>query len=183
MQRTSLAESRRRWSKELFQSSGTWLPDTSMNMTTISFYLWQSSGMRLQPVERDLYKPCLVRNVSHFNSNITDVDLEKENAMKYRTVYDHADWRRHRSGWRYIGHLASKPSTRVIRALGTPVLSLTSVATLIVGYNEAVTAQRMLSWMPVFYWSPLPLSLTYTCLFFVPCVPIQGSMKLERRGE
>lgn len=79
-----------------------------------------------------------MRNVSYFNLNIIDVDLEKENVMKYRIVYDYVDWRWYCSGWRYIGYLVFKFFMRVICVLGILVFLLIFVVMFIVGYNEVV---------------------------------------------
>ena len=95
----------------------------------------------------------------YFNPNVAD--KEKENAMKFRrTVYDHEDWRRHRSTTRHMRHLLSIPTSRVEYAIWPPLLSLTSIAAITTGYNEAVMAQALPHWLSVLHLSTLPLSFT-----------------------
>lgn len=110
-----------------------------------------------------LGKPCLLNYRGYFNPRVAD--KEKEEAMKHRrTVYDHDDWRRHRSSTRHVRHLLSMTSSRVVMAIWPPVLTLTSVAAIITGYNEAVMAKALPLWMPLLHLSTLPLSFTASCL-------------------
>lgn len=112
---------------------------------------------------KHLGKPCLLNYRSYFNPKVAD--KEKEEAMKYRrTVYDHDDWRRHRSSTRHVRHLLSMTTSRVVLAIWPPVLTLTSIAALITGYNEAVMAKALPLWMPLLHLSTLPLSFTASCL-------------------
>lgn len=113
---------------------------------------------------QDQDKPCLLHYRGYFNPKVAD--SEKEEAMKYRrTVYDHEDWRRHRSSTRHVRHLLSMTTSRVVYAIWPPVLTLTSIAALIIGYNEAVMTKEILPlWMPVLHLSTLPLSFTASCL-------------------
>jgi putative membrane protein len=124
--------------------------------------LCQISGTLPQHA-RDLDNPCPLNYRGYFNPNVAD--KEKEEAMKFRrTVYDHEDWRRHRSSTRHARHLLSIPTSRVAYAIWPPVLSLTSIAAITTGYNEAVMAQALPQWMPLLHLSTLPLSFTASCL-------------------
>lgn len=125
-------------------------------------HLCQISGTLPQHA-RDLDNPCSLNYRGYFNLNVAD--KEKEEAMKFRrTVYDHEDWRRHRSSTRHARHLLSIPTSRVVYAIWPPVLSLTSIAAITTGYNEAVMAQALPHWMPLLHLSTLPLSFTASCL-------------------
>lgn len=92
-------------------------------------------------------------------------DKEKEEAMEYRRmVFDHEDWIRHQSSSRHGRHLASIASSRVIMALGPPVLSLSAVAAVVTAYNEALSAHLLPNWLPLLHISSLPFALTAPAL-------------------
>lgn len=99
----------------------------------------------------------------YFDSKIAD--KEKEDAMVYRRmVFDHEDWTWHKSSTRHGRHLLSIASSRVILALGPPVISLTGVSAAIAFYNEAIEIQILPPWFPLLHISSLPFSLTAPAL-------------------
>lgn len=110
---------------------------------------------------------CVVSASKHVRGywDSTEADKEKEDAMEYRRqVFDHEDWARHRSSARHGRHLLSIASSRVIMALGPPVFSLTAVAAVVTFYNEALSAQLLPVWLPLFHISSLPFVLTAPAL-------------------
>lgn len=86
-----------------------------------------------------------------------DSDEAKEEAMiSRRTVYDHADWVRHKSSSRHVRHAVSIFSSRVVHALGLPVFALTSFSATIAAFNTAVLAGHLPSWVPLLQVLALP---------------------------
>jgi putative membrane protein len=123
---------------------------------------WPSTHQCFCPSSRSVNMLLVVRAKhvgKYFNSETAD--KEKEDAMVYRRmVFDHGDWMRHRSSTRHGRHLLSIASSRVILALGPPVLSLTGVSAAITFYNEAIEIQILPHWFPLLHISSLPFSLT-----------------------
>ncbi|CAK9254413.1 unnamed protein product [Sphagnum jensenii] len=158
------------------------LPKTANNTTRILKMGRASSGVELLyhhcqnaasarrkhggGTKTTILQPCLFffcNYKSYFSPRTAD--KENEEAMIYRrTVYDHDDWMRHRSSARHAKHLLSVASSRVILALGPPVMTLTAIAAAITGYNEAVLAHALPLWMPLMQVSSLPFSLTAPAL-------------------
>ncbi|CAK9864181.1 unnamed protein product [Sphagnum jensenii] len=103
------------------------------------------------------------------------------------TVYDHDDWMRHRSSTRHAKHLLSVAFSRVILALGPPVMTLTAIAAAITGYNEAVLTHALPLWIPLMQVSSLPFSLTAPALalllVFRTNASMGGLMRVERPGD
>jgi hypothetical protein len=92
-------------------------------------------------------------------------DEEKEESMQYRrTIYNQNDWLRHRSSSRHYRHVLSIASSRVISALGPPVLALTGVAFLVAAYNEIVLSGTLPGVFPELKASALPFQLTAPAL-------------------
>ncbi|CAM9703849.1 unnamed protein product [Heterosigma akashiwo] len=68
-----------------------------------------------------------------------DMDDYKERARVIkRTVYDHEDWRRHRSSKRYLRNLSTLADSEIFRSLRNQLLAVTGVATFIVTYNALI---------------------------------------------
>ncbi len=114
-------------------------------------------------------------------------DKENEEAMICRrTVYDHDDWMRHRSSTRHAKHLLSVASSRVILALGPPVMTLTAIAAAITGYNEAVLTHALsgcLSCKSRLFLSRSPHQRLHCCLSFVRMLRMGGLMRAGRPGD
>jgi hypothetical protein len=92
-------------------------------------------------------------------------DEEKEESMQYRrTVFDQNDWLRHRSSSRHYRHVLSIASSRVISALGPPVLVLTGVAFVVAAYNETVLSGTLPAIFPELKASSVPFQLTAPAL-------------------
>ena len=75
-------------------------------------------------------------NNNNNNNHSWKVQQWNEDDMVYRkTVYDHCDWKRHRSNTRHSRHMAAIASSRVAAGLLPPVFKLTLMASLLVLYN------------------------------------------------
>jgi hypothetical protein len=94
-------------------------------------------------------------------------DMRKEESMVYRrTVFGHPEWLRHRSSTRHYRHILSIATSRVILALGPPVLALTGGALAMCLYNEAIINHVLPDdlHLPLLKTSALPLQLTAPAL-------------------
>ncbi|KAK9811994.1 hypothetical protein WJX73_006952 [Symbiochloris irregularis] len=65
-----------------------------------------------------------------------EVDIGKEESRRYRrTVFTFDDWAAHRSASRYGRHLKDVFTSRIVRGLATPLLSVMTVASVITVYH------------------------------------------------
>ncbi|GAQ84873.1 hypothetical protein KFL_002100030 [Klebsormidium nitens] len=102
--------------------------------------------------------------LKHYLTPIS-ADVKKEESMVYRrTVFGHPEWLRHRSSTRHYRHILSISSSRVILALGPPVLALTGGALAMALYNEAIVHDILPHELPLLKASALPLQLTAPAL-------------------
>ncbi|CAI6004589.1 unnamed protein product [Closterium sp. NIES-65] len=101
------------------------------------------------------------------------VDINAADEVKFkalvsrRVVFDHADWKKHKSSGRYFKHLRTILTSKVIGALGPPVSVMTGIAAAVVGWNEMVVMGILPEWAPVLHISNLPFSLTAPALSFL----------------
>lgn len=74
-------------------------------------------------------------------------DRIKENSRPFRrVVYDHEKWERHRSSLRFARHIWTIFASRVVVALGAPVLTLTLWATVVTLWDESVVLTDLPKW-------------------------------------
>ncbi|PRW20392.1 UPF0187 chloroplastic [Chlorella sorokiniana] len=76
-------------------------------------------------------------------------DPVKEGSRRYRrTVFDFNEWRKHRSTERYVRHMQSMTSSRMVRGLAAPLAYIFAVATAVSVYNASVEAGLLPSLLP-----------------------------------
>ena len=94
-------------------------------------------------------------------------DAQKESGMpqrQKRAFFSHEDWLQHRSTLRYVRHMLSSFSSRVIVSLVPPVFTFTVCAVVIAAYNSAVDSDFIPSFFPLLHASSLPYELTAPAL-------------------
>lgn len=94
-------------------------------------------------------------------------DALKESGMpqrQQRGFYSHEDWLRHRSSLRYVRHVLSSVSSRVIVSLVPPVFTFTAGAVGVAAYNTAVKFSLFPSYFPLLHAASLPYELTAPAL-------------------
>ncbi|MCO5613325.1 hypothetical protein L7F22_067601 [Adiantum nelumboides] len=108
------------------------------------------------------------RNVLEFISRFPSwADEQKESGMpkrQRRAFYSHDDWLRHRSSLRYIRHVLSSMSSRVIVSLVPPVFTFTAGAICVAAYNTALKNGYLPSFLPLLHAASLPYELTAPAL-------------------
>lgn len=111
-------------------------------------------------------------------------DGVKERGMqRNRTLYNHEKWVHHRSSLRHIRHLLSSLSSRVILSLIPPVITFTSFAAAIAGYNYAVLADWLPEFLPVLRASSLPYQLTAPALALLLVFRTEASYSRFEEGR
>ncbi|KAI5074800.1 hypothetical protein GOP47_0010761 [Adiantum capillus-veneris] len=94
-------------------------------------------------------------------------DEQKESGMpqrQRRAFYSHEDWLRHRSSLRYVRHVLSSVSSRVIVSLVPPVFTFTAGAIGVAAYNTALKYGYLPSFLPLLHAASLPYELTAPAL-------------------
>lgn len=94
-------------------------------------------------------------------------DALKESGMpqrQQRGFYSHEDWLRHRSSLRYVRHVLSSVSSRVIVSLVPPVFTFTAGAIGVAAYNTALKFSLFPSYFPLLHAASLPYELTAPAL-------------------
>ncbi|KAJ9511283.1 hypothetical protein QJQ45_017130 [Haematococcus lacustris] len=82
-----------------------------------------------------------------------DKDSEKEAARRSRrTMFNLADWRRHRSNSRHLHHITTIMESGVVKAIVAPVLCATMLSAVLAFYNWCIATQP--PWLPA--WLPPP---------------------------
>lgn len=103
--------------------------------------------------------------------------------QRNRTLYNHEKWVHHRSSLRHIRHLLSSLSSRVILSLIPPVITFTSFAAAIAGYNYAVLADWLPEFLPVLRASSLPYQLTAPALALLLVFRTEASYSRFEEGR
>ncbi|KAI5075064.1 hypothetical protein GOP47_0011025 [Adiantum capillus-veneris] len=108
------------------------------------------------------------RNIVEFISRFPSwADEQKESGMpqrQRRAFYSHEDWLRHRSSLRYVRHVLSSVSSRVIVSLVPPVFTFTAGAIGVAAYNTALKYGYLPSFLPLLHAASLPYELTAPAL-------------------
>lgn len=89
-------------------------------------------------------------------------DAQKEVGMpqrQQRAFYSHEDWLQHRSSLRYVRHVLSSISSRVIVSLVPPVFTFTAGAIGVATYNTALKFSLFPSFFPLLHAASLPYEL------------------------
>ena len=100
-----------------------------------------------------------------------------------RYLYNHEQWVQHRSSLRHLRHFLSSLSSRVILSLVPPVITFTSVAVLIAGYNTAVLMDWLPEYFPVLRASSLPYQLTAPALALLLVFRTEASYSRFEEGR
>lgn len=82
-------------------------------------------------------------------------DEKEEQRRQRRTMFSLSDWRRHRSGARYLHHVTTIVESGVVKAIVKPVMYVTLLATVIACYCASWAAKA--SWLPS--WAPAAPSI------------------------
>ncbi|GJP44516.1 hypothetical protein CLOM_g3904 [Closterium sp. NIES-68] len=136
-----------------------------------SFSLRKNSvtASKAQTVQKKARGPLVVKAVVPKNLvDVTTIDEQKFEALVLRrVVFNHDDWKKHKSSGRYFRHMKSIFTSKVIGALGPAVSVMTGIAAGVVGWNELVTMGALPEWAPVLHMSNLPYTLTAPALSFL----------------
>lgn len=108
------------------------------------------------------------KNIIEFISRFPAwADAQKESGMpqrQKRAFYSHTDWLRHRSSLRYVRHMLSSFSSRVIVSLILPVFTFTAGSMVVATYNTAVNFGLFPTFFPLLHAASLPYELTAPAL-------------------
>lgn len=108
------------------------------------------------------------KNVIEFISRFPAwADAQKESGMpqrQKRAFYSHNDWLQHRSSLRYVRHMLSSFSSRVIVSLIPPVFTFTAGSMVVATYNTAVNFGFFPTFFPLLHAASLPYELTAPAL-------------------
>jgi predicted membrane chloride channel (bestrophin family) len=81
-----------------------------------------------------------------------------------RTVYDHEEWKSHRSLFRYVRSIAQIHRSSILRAIAVPVAFTTVFATLVCTYNAAIAKGIIKATLPQLVIPQALINLPSFCL-------------------
>ncbi|KAG2494631.1 hypothetical protein HYH03_007150 [Edaphochlamys debaryana] len=97
-----------------------------------------------------------ITHVAGFNSQLYEnyrdtvkADTFKEGSRQARrATFTFADWKRHRSGERYLHHMSTLVESGIVRGIAGPVLLITLITAVVAALNAAHAAALLPTWVP-----------------------------------
>ncbi|GLI65099.1 hypothetical protein VaNZ11_008540 [Volvox africanus] len=102
------------------------------------------------------FRMCIVSGASrdlyeNYRESVTYDTFKEDSRRARRMTFTFDDWKRHRSGSRYLYHLKTLSESGIVRGIATPVLFVTLFTAVVAAFNVAHTARILPLWVP-----PLP---------------------------
>ncbi|KAL6981951.1 Voltage-dependent chloride channel 1, chloroplastic [Sarracenia purpurea var. burkii] len=138
----------------------------------------QNSQSTIPPPNQNPTLISILRSIPDWADSIKEKGMRRS-----KPLYDHENWVQHRSSLRHIRHLLSSLSSRVILSLVPPVITFTSVAVFVAGYNSAVSMGWLPEFLPLLRASSLPYQLTAPALALLLVFRTEASYSRFEEGR